>query len=167
MYQQNDNNTIVRLSDNAFIPVADGNRDYEAYKQWLAEGNTPQQPPAPDFADAKSAKLETLKAACDAELENIYSLYPAHEADTWFKQEQEARAFLANSSVVTPFLDALAASRGIDKDTVARAIVHKAEAFSVYAAQVIGRKQAIEDQIKQCETLAQLENVSIELGALG
>ena len=33
---------VVRLTDNAFIPFAEGNRDYQAYLKWLAEGNTPE-----------------------------------------------------------------------------------------------------------------------------
>ena len=35
-------NSIKRLSDGASIPFADGNIDYEEYKQWLLEGNTPE-----------------------------------------------------------------------------------------------------------------------------
>lgn len=36
-----DNNVVLRISDNAFIPLVDGNKDYAEYLQWLAEGNTP------------------------------------------------------------------------------------------------------------------------------
>ena len=32
---------VLRLADNAYIPFADGNVDYDAYKTWLTEGNTP------------------------------------------------------------------------------------------------------------------------------
>jgi hypothetical protein len=34
-------NTIQRLSDNAFIPFNEDNTDYQEYLKWLKEGNTP------------------------------------------------------------------------------------------------------------------------------
>ena len=36
-------NTVVRLSDSAFIPFDPANTDYQAYLKWVSEGNTPEQ----------------------------------------------------------------------------------------------------------------------------
>jgi hypothetical protein len=35
-------NSIIRLSDNAFIPFDPANTDYQAYLKWVSEGNTPE-----------------------------------------------------------------------------------------------------------------------------
>ena len=35
-------NTVLRISDNAQIPFASDNTDYQAYLAWVAEGNTPE-----------------------------------------------------------------------------------------------------------------------------
>lgn len=32
---------ILRTTDGAYIPVDPANTDYQAYLQWLAEGNSP------------------------------------------------------------------------------------------------------------------------------
>ena len=34
--------SVIRIADNACIPFAPDNTDYQAYLKWLAEGNTPE-----------------------------------------------------------------------------------------------------------------------------
>ena len=36
-------NAILRLTDNMQIPFDPDNKDYQAYLDWLAEGNTPAE----------------------------------------------------------------------------------------------------------------------------
>jgi hypothetical protein len=48
-YAKTDTTSVIRLSDNAFIPFDPANTDYVAYLKWLEEGNVPlpaDEPPA-------------------------------------------------------------------------------------------------------------------------
>jgi len=50
MYQLAEPSGVIRLSDNAWIPFASDNIDYQEYLAWVDEGNTADpapEPPAP------------------------------------------------------------------------------------------------------------------------
>lgn len=42
MYKLTNSTSIVRTIDGAFIPADPANTDYQAFNQWLSEGNTPE-----------------------------------------------------------------------------------------------------------------------------
>jgi hypothetical protein len=46
MTKQINPNIILRLPDNATIPNDPENTDWQAYQEWLAQGNTPLPPEA-------------------------------------------------------------------------------------------------------------------------
>jgi len=76
MYKLNQN-SVTRLADGACIPLADGNRDYEEYKQWLSEGNIPE----PEFTQAEldaiakeQAKQEALTKIATLEASQLRSI---------------------------------------------------------------------------------------------
>lgn len=56
---------VTRASDRASIPEAEDNRDWAAYQDWLAAGNTPPAPwvePPPAIEDVNRLDLETKVA---------------------------------------------------------------------------------------------------------
>lgn len=72
MYKLIGTNLVKRLSDNACIPFANGNIDYEEYKQWLTEGNTPEPEFTPEQLDAQ--RISQIKAKASELITTKYSV---------------------------------------------------------------------------------------------
>ena len=79
MYKLIGQNSVQRLTDGACIPFADGNRDYEEYKLWLEEGNTPE----PEFTEEELAQQELQVKLQEAQAYlNGTDWYYARKAET-------------------------------------------------------------------------------------
>lgn len=96
-------------------------------------------------------KLQDVNGKCDEMMRSIEASYPESEVKTWTKQEEEAKAYLADNQVATPLIDALVANRGLDKAELITRILAKAQAFAVVAGTIVGVRQAHEDALHAFE----------------
>lgn len=75
---------VVRLSDNAAIPLDRDNADYKAVLAWVALGNTiaPADPPAPLIAGEQKLADDLVAAKAYAKLQTLAGMSPG-QIQTW------------------------------------------------------------------------------------
>ena len=117
MYKLTQTTSILRLTDNAYIPDDPANSDYQKYLQWLDEGNTPEPAdPVPVASPQISprqirmamtqmnlrSQVEAAVAAGDQDLKDWY------EFSTYFDRNHPQVVAMAQSlNVSDAELDAL------------------------------------------------------------
>ena len=109
--------------------------------------------------ELKTVKLAEINSLYDAATSSLVATYPSTELLTFDKQEQEARAWLADDTVATPLIDALALGRGIDKAELVRRIIAKADAFAVATGYLTGQRQGYEDMLDSATTVEEVEAI--------
>lgn len=77
----------------------------------------------------------------------IASGYPPSERESWPVQTAEARALLADAAAATPWIDAAAAARALDRAELAARIVAKDNVYRAIHGALTGVRQRIEDDI--------------------
>lgn len=74
-------------------------------------------------------------------LEAIAQPYSRAERETWFIQREEAK-----SGGATPYCDAIASKRGIDRKEFLKKVTENMNLFSVASADILGQQQALIDR---------------------
>lgn len=112
--------------------------------QWEVD---PVAPP-PTLDELKASKLSDIEREFNDAMAVIKAGYPADEILSWDKQEAEARAWLADGGAPTPMIDAMLLQRtSLNKTELATRIVAKAEIAAGIVGTLVGKRQALEDQI--------------------
>ncbi|WP_304049103.1 hypothetical protein [Desulfovibrio piger] len=117
----------------------------------LPDGATTERPEKP-FSQIKIDKLGEINALYQQAIATLTPTYPDDERLTFDKQEQEARAWMADKSASTPFIDALAVGRQMDKAELVKRIILKADAFALASGSLTGQRQRYEDMLDVAET---------------
>lgn len=114
----------------------------------------------PSLGEVKANKHAQIRRAYEAEAQAIKAGYPATEVLSWDKQEREARAYQADATAATPFLDALATAREMDKAELVGRIMAKVQAADSYIGTITGKRQKLEGLINDAQTVAELDAIS-------
>lgn len=145
----------ARDEDGHFVADDPETLENEAYEggvspdQLLAQLRPEPVYDEPSVALVKPLLLARVNQRSEAALKVIRDQYPDYEQLSWDKQESQARAWLADDTVVTPLVDAIAERRQLDKTELCQRIVAKADAYEAQVGAVIGERQALEDQVAQ------------------
>ena len=113
----------------------------------LADRESGEQQDMPE-AEALRHDLRTaLNAEYERRMQAIAAGYPPSERESWPVQTSEATALIADPQAATPWIDAAAAARGVDRLELAQRIVAKDAMYRVFSGTLSGVRQRIEDEI--------------------
>lgn len=123
------------------------NADAAEYAAWLEAGGVPEPADPPEVAEIE----EMLRASLSNEYRNrmqvIAAGYPLSERESWPVQTEEARKLDADPLAITPWIDAAAQARGLNRSELAARIRAKDDAYRVVHGLLTGTRQRIEDAI--------------------
>ena len=109
------------------------------------------------FTQTKSSKTNEITTSFNNSVEAITTALP-HEMVSWRKQEDEARAYSADNTVATPFIDAQLVTRdlGETKDELVAKVIANADAYQVAYATLLGKFQNLTNKINTATTVDEL-----------
>lgn len=113
------------------------------------------EPPAPEptLEEAQTAQLVQINRDFETAAQALTAGYPEAERLTWPIQQAEAQAWAADNAAPTPYLDGLAAARGIMPAAMRQLTLDQVQAFMAASQQLVGTRQRLRDEINAAETV--------------
>ena len=102
----------------------------------------PDNYPALTVDEQKYIDEHEIRTRYDQLLNSVVKPYVATERETWFTQLKEADEYLADNTVATPMLSAIATARGISVELLVTKIKENDTAFRSAAGTLLGQQQA-------------------------
>lgn len=116
-----------------------------------------------DLNFAKTQLIGKIADKTDRLKEGLMHGYPQTEIDSFYRQEQEARAYLADNTAKADMLSQIATVRNIPLELLAQAVVRKADQFAAVIGTILGQKQQFEDRIEKAKTAKALSKIEEEV----
>lgn len=127
----------------------------------LVEGSVVKFPfAAPTLAELKKSQLTEINDEFKKAMQPIIDGIPDIELKSWQKQEDEARSYIADHLAHTPLIDSIASGRSVDKAELVTRIIAKADLFAGISGTLIGRRQALEDELNAFPESATPEDIA-------
>ncbi len=123
------------------------NPDALEYQAWLAAGGIPLSAELRPAAEIAAALRQALAVEYRRRIQVIAAGYPLSERESWPVQTEEARALESDLAAGTPWIDAAALARGLDRLVLAERIREKDDKYRQVHGLLTGTRQRIEDQI--------------------
>ena len=120
------------------------------------------------FAEQKANLLTTLANKTDSLKAQMLTGYPTAEIESFYKQEEEAKAILkaqeTGEAVSAPLLTALSSHRGVELVELAQKVILKADIVASETGALLGTKQKFETAIENATTSEELKTIQSEVG---
>lgn len=115
------------------------------------------------FKRKRETILNTLADKADKIKSSLLAGYPQTEIESFYRQEKEALAWMADNKVDTPMLKQIARVRGVPFEVLVEKVIEKASQFAVAIGVIIGQRQAFEDRLLATQTLEELTALEKEI----
>ena len=149
--------------------VSDG-YSYEDIDGEYIKGHTPRPDytPEPTFAELQAVKLREINSIYTIQSGLVKIDTPEDEVLSWDIQRQQYQLWLIDSARPTPFVDALVTSRynptpeefESKRALFMEKIGNKVAAYENYIGTLTGKRQKLEDLIKQATTKEELDAIA-------
>jgi hypothetical protein len=129
------------------------------------DGNITEHNDAPiipiTLEQAKATKLVEVTATYNTAISSLVGTTDQYELASWAKQEEEARAYIASNTAITPLLSGMIVYRGLGETVLdlSNKIIAKADAYQVAYASILGTYQAKQKAINSAVTVAEAQAI--------
>ncbi len=115
----------------------------------------------PTLEQAQVSQVSELTQKQSAEVNALLGTMAMGEADSFTKQEVEARAWSNDNTTVTPLVDAILTARasGETKQELVTKIIAKADAYTVAYGAILGKFHKLTKQVDEATTVGEVKLV--------